>query len=338
MIGKTISHYKIVEKIGDGGMGVVYKAEDAKLKRTVALKFLPPILIRNEEARKRFLNEAQIVSKFDHSNICTIYDIIETDDDQICIAMPCYHGETLKNKIANGKLCIEEVTDITRQIAEGLKKAHENGIIHRDIKPANIFITNDGVVKILDFGLAKLSDSSLITKIGFAAGTVSYMSPEQARGEQVDKRTDIWALGAVIYEMLAGKSPFHSDYEQAAIYSILNENPVEIALLRSGIPQYLIDLVNLCLKKNKNDRVRSAEDILASLSREKSFNSKFDLRKLMTVPNRKYTISVVVLLFALIGVFTVLNIFPTSPQPNKKYLLGSLLFLNQTNDTSDTQN
>jgi len=215
MIGKTISHYKIIEKIGEGGMGVVYKAEDTKLKRTVALKFLPPVLSIDSEVKERFIHEAQAASSLDHPNICTIHEINETEDGQLFIVMACYEGEILKFKIDNCQLTIQESIDIAIQIAQGLTKAHEKGIIHRDIKPANIFITNDGIVKILDFGLAKLSGQIELTKTGTTVGTVAYMSPEQARGEPVDHRTDIWSLGTIIYEMLTGLLPFKGEYEQA---------------------------------------------------------------------------------------------------------------------------
>lgn len=195
MIGQTISHYKIIEKLGEGGMSVVYKAEDTKLKRTVALKFLPTELTRDLDVKKRFINEAQAASSLQHHNVCTIHDIDETDEGRIFICMDCYEGETLKGKIDRGQLEIEDVLSVTKQIAEGLEKAHNNGIVHRDIKPANIFITKDGVVKILDFGLAKLSNQTMMTRMGETVGTIAYMSPEQARGEKVDERTDIWSLG-----------------------------------------------------------------------------------------------------------------------------------------------
>ncbi|MCH7771898.1 MAG: serine/threonine protein kinase, partial [Bacteroidetes bacterium] len=179
MIGKTISHYKILEKLGGGGMGVVYKAEDTKLDRTVALKFLPAHLLADKEAEQRFNSEAKAASSFDHPNICTIHDIGKTDDDQSFIVMAYYKGETLKKKIEKGPIKIEEAIDIVSQVAEGLKRAHKKGIVHRDIKPANIFITNDGIAKILDFGLAKVSSQAQITTLGTTMGTVGYMSPEQ---------------------------------------------------------------------------------------------------------------------------------------------------------------
>ncbi len=222
MIGQTISHYKILDKLGVGGMGVVYKAEDIKLNRTVGLKFLPPSFSFDKEAKKRFIHEAQSASALDHSNICNIHEIGETAEGQLFIVMAYYEGETLKNKIEGGALDITETIKIILQIAEGLNKAHEKGIVHRDIKPANIFITNEGIIKILDFGLAKSSGRTQLTETESTTGTCNYMSPEQALGEEADQRTDIWALGIVMYEMLTGKPPFDSNYNQAIIYSILN--------------------------------------------------------------------------------------------------------------------
>ena len=188
MIGKTISHYKILEKLGGGGMGVVYKAEDTKLKRTVALKFLPQDLSRDDESKERFIHEAQAASALEHHNICNIHEIDEMDDGQMFIAMACYDGETLKKKIERGPQKLEDAIDISLQISEGLSKAHDNDIVHRDLKPANVMLTKDGVVKILDFGLAKLRGQTKLTKAGTTLGTVPYMSPEQAQGEEVDNR------------------------------------------------------------------------------------------------------------------------------------------------------
>jgi serine/threonine protein kinase len=199
MIGKTISHYKILEKLGEGGMGVVYKAEDLKLKRTVALKFLSPELTRDTEANERFIQEAQAASALDHPNICTIHQIDETEEGQLFIVMTYYEGETLKKKIERARLELEKSIDIAVQVAQGLAIAHEKGIIHRDIKPANIMITESDEVKILDFGLAKLTGTKIrLTITGKTLGTVAYMSPEQAQNLPVDCRTDIWSSGAVL--------------------------------------------------------------------------------------------------------------------------------------------
>lgn len=260
MIGKTISHYKILDKLGEGGVGVVYKAEDIKLKRLVALKFLPPHFSFNSEAKVRFFHEAQSASALDHPNICTVYEIDETDDGQLFISMAHYEGETLKEKISNGELQTEEAINIAIQICEGLEKAHKNNIIHRDIKPANIFITKDGVVKILDFGLAKTKGQTQLTQMGATLGTVDYMSPEQTRGNIVDKRSDIWSLGVMLYQMLTGELPFRGDYEQAIIYSILNE---EADL--SKIPEEIIPIVQKAITKSSEERYQKIEELEADL-------------------------------------------------------------------------
>jgi len=254
-------------------MGVVYKAEDTKLKRTVALKFLPLVFSFDQEAKKRFINEAQTASSLQQHNICTIHDIDETKDGQIFICMDCYEGETLKKKIERGQIKTDEAIDIIEQVATGLQKAHEKGIIHRDIKPANIFITNDGVVKILDFGLAKLSGQTKMTKMGETVGTIAYMSPEQTRGELVDNRTDIWSLGVVLYEMLTKQLPFKGDYDSAMIYSILNAQPESITGLRDDIPVEMEQIVNKCLDKDKEYRYQRIDDLLIDLRRLKRESS-----------------------------------------------------------------
>jgi len=260
MLGKTISHYKIIEKLGEGGMGVVYKAEDTKLKRTVALKFLPPELTRDPEAKERFIQEAQAASALDHPNICNIHAIDETTEGQLFICMACYGGETLKKRIARGPLGMDEAARIAAQIGEGLAKAHAAGIVHRDMKPANIMITGEGVVKLLDFGLAKLSGRTQHTKTGTTLGTVAYMSPEQARGAAVDYRTDIWSFGVVLYEMLAGVPPFRGEYDQAVIYSILNDAPRSVTSIRPDVPGSIGGIIEKCLEKDSEDRYGSVEE------------------------------------------------------------------------------
>ena len=264
MIGKTISHYQILEKLGQGGMGVVYKAEDTKLKRTVALKFLPPELTRDPEAKTRFVHEAQAASALDHPNICTIFEIDEAED-RTFISMACYEGETLKKRVAGGQVSVDSIIDIGIQIAQGLSKAHEKGIVHRDIKPGNILITEDGHVKIVDFGLAKLRGKTKLTKTGTTLGTVAYMSPEQARGEEVDHRTDIWSLGVILYEMLTGKLPFESEYEQAVIYSILNEEPEPITASRPEVPRELSGIVQKAISKTPAERYKQTSELLDDL-------------------------------------------------------------------------
>lgn len=271
MIGKTISHYKILEKLGGGGMGVVYKATDTKLDRFVALKFLPPTFSYDEESKQRFIHEAKSASALDHPNICAIHEISETDDEpttaggQLFIVMSYYEGETLKKKIEQGPLKIEEAIDITIQIAKGLEKAHEKEIVHRDIKPPNIFITNDGTVKILDFGLAKSASRDTMTQLGSTMGTAAYMSPEQTQGEDVTHRTDIWSLGVVLYEMLTGKLPFRGDYEQAVSYSIMNESQDPLTGLRTGVPIELERIVNKTLEKKPDERYQHVDELIVDL-------------------------------------------------------------------------
>jgi len=255
MIGKTISHYKILEEIGSGGMGVVYNAEDTKLKRHVALKFLSPELTRDKEAKDRFIHEARAAAALNHANIVTIHEI-DDFEDQTFIIMELVEGETLRDKIAGvgakgiSPMSINESIDITIQIAEGLNKAHKKDIVHRDIKPANIMITEDEVPKILDFGLAKLRGQTKLTREGTTLGTVAYMSPEQTTGEEVDQRSDIWSLGVVFYEMLTGQLPFRGHYEQAIVYSIMNEKPEPLKELIPDVLVQLEQIINKMLAKD----------------------------------------------------------------------------------------
>jgi len=267
MIGKTVSHYKIIEQLGAGGMGVVYKAEDTKLKRSVALKFLPQKLTSDPEAKERLIREAQAASALEHPNICNIHEISETDDGQLFIVMACYEGQTLKEKINSGPLPVDEAIDITIKIAQGLARAHEEGIVHRDIKPANIIITDRDEIKILDFGLAKLAGWVQLTKESSTLGTVAYMSPEQLRSNEVDQRTDIWSLGVILYEMLTGNLPFKGDYEQAIVYAILNEKPNDIQLQAADFSSELLHIINRSLEKNPDDRYQSINDMLIDLQR-----------------------------------------------------------------------
>lgn len=274
MIGKTVSHYRILDKLGEGGMGVVYKAEDTKLKRFVALKFLPPELTRDPEAKARFIHEAQAASALDHPNICTIYEIDETADGQLYICMACYEGVTLQEKIRQGPLPVEEALDISLQLGRGLDRAHESEIVHRDIKPANVLITTRGEAKILDFGLAKLAGQTRLTRAGTTVGTVAYMSPEQTRGRAVDHRTDIWSLGVVLYEMLTGVLPFGGEYEQAVMFSIVNEEPRPIDTLRPGLPDDLKRIIEKALSKVTEGRYQTAGALVNDLS---EFNERLKM-------------------------------------------------------------
>jgi TolB-like protein/Flp pilus assembly protein TadD/predicted Ser/Thr protein kinase len=277
MIGQTISHYKILEKLGEGGMGVVYKAEDTKLKRTVALKFLSPQAVGTDEDKTRFIHEAQSAAALNHPNICTVHEIDEYGDRSF-IAMECVEGESLKAKIKSGPLRLDEAVRIAIEIAEGLQEAHSKGIIHRDVKSANIMLTTGGRVKVMDFGLAKSSGGTQLTQTGTTVGTVAYMSPEQGRGERVDCRTDIWSLGVVLYEMITGELPFKADYEQAVVYSIMNEPPRSIRDVRSGTPLELEHVVTKALAKDPNERYELASDILSDLGAiKKKIETKTDM-------------------------------------------------------------
>jgi serine/threonine protein kinase/tetratricopeptide (TPR) repeat protein len=269
MIGETISHYKILEKLGEGGMGVVYKAQDVKLDRYVAIKILPSHLSSDEEAIKRFINEAKTASSLDHAHIGTIHEVDETPDGLTFIVMAYYEGETLRERIDRGDMSLEEALELTAQVAMGLSKAHAKGIIHRDIKPSNVIITPDGEAKLVDFGLAKLAGATRVTKTGTTLGTVAYMSPEQARGDEVDARSDIWALGVMLYEMLTGKQPFRGDYEPAVVYSIMNEEPEAVSATRRDMPVEIENIVDKAITKDLSQRFQTAEELLSALETQR---------------------------------------------------------------------
>ena len=256
--------YRILEPIGKGGMGVVYKAEDIKLERTVALKFLPADLTEDPEARERFVREAKAAAALSHPHICTIHEIGE-EENQYFIAMECIEGQSLKQKIHKGPLDQAEALDIAIQVAEGLEEAHKKRIAHRDIKPGNIMVTDKGTAKVMDFGLAKVFGASLITKEAKTMGTVAYMSPEQAQGQSVDHRTDIWSLGVVLYEMITGQLPFKGEYEQSIIHSILNREPEPITKIRKDLPSGLEQVIYKALAKNPDNRYQSMEEFLDDL-------------------------------------------------------------------------
>src|SRR6266850_7545892 len=272
--GQTISHYKVLEKLGEGGMGVVYKAEDLKLKRIVAIKFLPTRLSVHGEERERFTLEAQSASALNHPNICTIYEIDEANNETF-IVMEYLDGVTLREWISRKsresggyrKLGMKEALDIATQIAEGLEKAHEKGIVHRDIKSENIMVTTDGRAKIMDFGLAKLRGSSKLTKTGSTVGTIAYMSPEQVEGLETDHRTDIFSFGVVLYEVLSGKLPFQAEHETAVMYEIINVDPKPISEIRQGVDQELDRIVMKCLEKDREVRYQSMRDVSVDLKR-----------------------------------------------------------------------
>ncbi len=245
-------------------MGIVYKAEDTTLERTVALKFLAQHLLNDEEAKERFLREAKAAAALSHPNICTVYEIAEVDGKTF-IAMEFVKGETLEERIAAGPLTLKDALDIGRQVADGLEAAHEENIIHRDIKPANVMVDAKGHAKVMDFGLARLTEASRLTKTNTAMGTVAYMSPEHAQGIEVDTRTDIWALGCVLYEMIFGQRPFQGQYDQALLYEIVHQEPAALTGLRTGVPVELEFIVNECLAKDRDDRTGTAQEVSRKL-------------------------------------------------------------------------
>jgi serine/threonine protein kinase len=261
---QIVGKYRVVRRLGRGGMGVVYLAHDERLDRPVALKLLPPYLSADELAARRLVEEAKAASALDHPHIITIYEIGETADERLFLAMAFYEGETLRERIARGPLPVAEAVGLAAQVAEGLAAAHRKGIVHRDIKPENLLVTTDGMVKILDFGLAKVG-GQVLTRPGATPGTVAYMSPEQTRGEAVDPRTDLWSLGVVLYEMLAGVRPFRGDAEAAVIHGIRHDEPEPVDALRPGIPAALATTIRTCLEKNPKDRCSRADDLLAEL-------------------------------------------------------------------------
>jgi tetratricopeptide (TPR) repeat protein len=324
VIGQTVSHYKILERLGGGGMGVVYKAEDTRLKRVVALKFLPSELTRDEDAKERFVREAQAASALDHPNICNIHEIDETPDGQSFICMAYYEGETLAQKVARGPLPVDEAVEIVCGVAAGLAEAHKNGIVHRDIKPANVMVTNGGEVKIVDFGLAKLRGAARLTETGRTPGTPVYMSPEQIRGDELDGRTDVFSLGVVLYELLAGSLPFAGEAQPAVQFSILNLEPKPLSKFRRDVPERIQAIVNKALHKDPARRYQNAADMRDDLKRVMAGRRmRINRRRLL-----KFSLPVAVLCAVLLAILleptvrdAVSRLLPFDRTPGEKHIV-----------------
>ena len=308
MINKIISHYKVIEKLGEGGMGVLYLAEDLELNRKAVLKFLPPDMINDPEINLRFKREAQSAGSLSHPNIVTIYDV-GVHENKTFIAMEYVEGKTLREVINSDELTIEKVTDISVQICEGLNAAHSKGITHRDIKPENILIDGKGKVKIVDFGLAKVKNISRgITKQGSTVGTIKYMSPEQIRNQNIDHRSDIWSFGVILYEMITGRYPFKGEHDASLFYSIINQSPEPLARYKANISEGFQRVIDKSLDKDPETRYQHIDELLSDLRREKRDSGEFAVskvkRKNTRLIKRISLISTALLVIALIFIAT----------------------------------
>ncbi len=327
MIGRKISHYTILDKLGGGGMGLVYRAHDSRLDRTVALKFLPHEWSHEPVLRERFSREARAASALDHPHICTVFDIDETEEGQLFIAMAFCPGQTLKHHIFEGQMATEQVVDLAIQIAGALESAHDAGIVHRDIKPANILLTDQNQVKLVDFGLAKLAGEAAVTREGSVIGTPSYMSPEQARGDEVDGRSDLWALGTVLYEMLTSRRAFSADHDRAILLAIMSRDPTPIESVRPDVPAELLRIVRRLLKRDPSQRYQNAGELLADLRRFRGGSSPTEIvtQTLPSAPRIRRRSFIVHRLFpglvAVLAVILAANFFSSLIADEKRHVL-----------------
>jgi tetratricopeptide (TPR) repeat protein/predicted Ser/Thr protein kinase len=324
MLGQKISHYMILEKLGEGGMGVVYKAQDVQLQRPVALKFLPPHVVDHPAEKERFIHEAQAASALNHPNVTTIYEIGESPEG-LFIAMEYVEGKTLKQIAEKEEPSLKRILDIAIQICEGLNAAHKKEIVHRDVKSDNIMITPEGQVKITDFGLAKLKGATKITDARSTLGTAAYMSPEQASGEEIDSRSDIFSFGVVLYELITGRLPFKGEHHAAIIYAILNETPEPLIRYRANVPEALQRIVEKALEKDKEERYQHIDDLLADLRKERKsleYAKTTQVKPAAVVPRRKSKLLPILIptsvVFVLVLVFLLLKPFNFEIVPEKK--------------------
>jgi serine/threonine protein kinase len=320
MIGKFISRYRIVEKLGEGGMGKVYLAEDSELNRKVALKFLPPQFTEDAEVNARFKHEARAAASLNHPNIITVYDVGEHEGNAF-IAMEYIRGQSLRNLLAKEELSTNKILDIATQICLGLSEAHQAGIIHRDIKPDNILIDAKGLVKISDFGLAKSLGRTMLTQEGSTLGTLQYMSPEQLSGENVDHRSDIWSFGVVLYEMISGQLPFKEEYNAAITYAIVHQEPEPLARYKTGVSEGLQHIIDKALDKDPETRYQNITDLLADLKREKKTGST-SIKTTRTVKKKKspqramtYVSILIAVIFIVLFAIDKLQKKPANPIP-----------------------
>jgi len=327
VIGRTVSHYRILERLGGGGMGIVYRAQDTRLDRTVALKFLPMEWCQESLLRERFTREARAASTLDHPHICTVFDIGETPEGQLFIAMAYCPGETIKERVLRGPMPIDEAIGIAIQIGEALEAAHAGGTVHRDIKPANILITDRDQVKIVDFGLAKLAGEATVTRQGSVIGTPAYMSPEQATGDEADGRSDLWALGAVLYEMVTGRRAFAANHEQAILLAITTSDPTPIDNLRPEVPAEVQRIIRRCLKRKPHERYQTAGELVADLKRYRGDPTPTEIvtQTLPSAPRarRRWSLThrVLPVVAALAAVILVATLYPTFNRSETRHLL-----------------